>query len=338
MRKLAAICCLCLSVLLLSAAAPVITVESGAPEPLPTLLPIPTRAPKAAGELVAMPAPAASEPQRDGEFLLSGESVLWDEPNGIYEYRSPVVAVRIVRRHRTEPKLVWYEAEVWTKDGYAPRTYGVKDGVRDQENTAYLDRLATQRQLVLGLSTDFGHLRRFWGKNGGVMIREGIIMNDVTYAAGRVKYPNNDNLAIFQDGDMDVFPNAQLSAEQLLAMGAVDVFSFGPILVSDGEINAAVIAKLTKERAQRIAVGVFERNHYLFVMSEGRSSQSRGADLSDMAEIFKQRGIRDAINLDGGQSSVITFMGKYIFSTSSKQQPRRGGELLGVGVSALVGR
>ena len=219
-----------------------------------------------------------------------------------------------------------------------PRTYGVADGVRDQDHIAYLNDLATERQLVLGVSTDFGHLRRFWGPNGGVMLREGIVMNDVTYAAGRVKYPNNDNLAIFKDGDMRVYPNGTLSAQQFVDMGAVDVFSFGPILVSSGEANTAVIRKLTGEAAQRIGVGIFEKNHYLFVMSEGRTAKSRGASLSTLADIFVRRGVREAINLDGGQSTVITFMGQYIFQTSQTQRPRRGGELLAVGVSPLVGR
>lgn len=304
-------------------------------EPLATL---PVRPDPPLSQLAVLPTSIVLSRPRAGEFLRAGEYCYQDWANGEFVYVSATTHVRLEKFTSDVPLLTWHEAEVWVQGGELLHTEGYIDGERSRSHTTDLYKIALDKKLVVGISTDFVHTRREWGTNAGVMIREGMVLNDRTYSAGHIKYPNNDNLALLKDGEMHVYPNATYNAQDFLDMGAYDVFSFGPVLVKDGAANSDVIRKLTKESAQRIAAGVFEKNHYLLVMCEGRHSGSRGATLTQLADIFVNRGVREAFNMDGGQSSVMVFMGRQVFHTSLKQKARRGCELLAVGTSELVGR
>lgn len=307
-------------------------------QPIAPVSDLPVKPDPTLEQLVNFPADDFMKKPKAGTFLEKGEYCYQDQTDGVYIYVNDSVHIRITRYQTETPLLTWHEAEIWTRNGELVKTVGSANGERDQDVATALNKIALEKNIVLGISTDFVHTRRKWGQNAGVMIREGVVLNDRTYAAGRVKYPNNDNLALFANGEMHVYPNATYTAQEFLDIGAYDVFSFGPILVKDGVKNSKVIAQLKKEAAQRIAVGIFEKGHYLMVMCEGRHSGSKGANLSQLADIFVERGVREAFNMDGGQSSVMTFMGETIFYTSAKQQARNGSELLAVGTSALVGR
>jgi exopolysaccharide biosynthesis protein len=52
--------------------------------------------------------------------------------------------------------------------------------------------------------------------------------------------------------------------------------------------------------------------HYLFVVSDGRTSASTGLSLSQLAEVMLDAGCSVAYNLDGGGSSTMWFMGNVI--------------------------
>ena len=47
-------------------------------------------------------------------------------------------------------------------------------------------------------------------------------------------------------------------------------------------------------------------------MSDGRTSESQGLSLYQMAEIMKSYGVKTAYNLDGGGSSTLYFNGQVI--------------------------
>ena len=52
----------------------------------------------------------------------------------------------------------------------------------------------------------------------------------------------------------------------------------------------------------------FEPGHYCFITVDGRQSgYSRGLEIDRFAQLFADLGCTVAYNLDGGQSSVMTF-------------------------------
>ena len=52
--------------------------------------------------------------------------------------------------------------------------------------------------------------------------------------------------------------------------------------------------------------------HYLFVVADGRTDESTGLSLSQLAEFMQGLGVRTAYNLDGGGSSVLYFQGEVL--------------------------
>ena len=62
----------------------------------------------------------------------------------------------------------------------------------------------------------------------------------------------------------------------------------------------------------RTAIGRLGKNHYVFVVSDGRTEESAGLSLYQLASFMKTLGVSDAYNLDGGGSSTMVFQGKII--------------------------
>ena len=62
----------------------------------------------------------------------------------------------------------------------------------------------------------------------------------------------------------------------------------------------------------RTAIGLIDNNHYLFVVSDGRTQESEGLSLYQLAQFMKSLGAKTAYNLDGGGSSTMVFQGSLI--------------------------
>ncbi len=62
----------------------------------------------------------------------------------------------------------------------------------------------------------------------------------------------------------------------------------------------------------RTAIGIIDNNHYVFVVSDGRTNQSKGLSLYQLATFMKKLNCNIAYNLDGGGSSTMYFNGNII--------------------------
>jgi exopolysaccharide biosynthesis protein len=144
----------------------------------------------------------------------------------------------------------------------------------------------------------------------GYVLRNGYLYR----SASNTRYPYGEDLVIWEDGAFEIVNEADVTAEELADRGAQQIFSFGPALVIDGEVG--VIEGEEVERAQitnpRTAIGILEPLHYLMVVSDGRTTESRGLSLFRLAELMRDEGCETAYNLDGGGSSTIWFNGKVL--------------------------
>ena len=97
--------------------------------------------------------------------------------------------------------------------------------------------------------------------------------------------------------------------------------------------------KLTNQSYNpRLAIGVAEDGHYIVVMCEGRVKRSKGVQMADLAQIMLDRGCTLAVNMDGGQSAVVTFMGHQLNQVvSSDPNGREQADILIFGTSEQVG-
>ena len=60
----------------------------------------------------------------------------------------------------------------------------------------------------------------------------------------------------------------------------------------------------------RSAIGYYEPGHYLFVLVDGRQANySKGMTLTELSQIFEDRGCKVAYNFDGGYSALMYFNG-----------------------------
>ncbi len=96
--------------------------------------------------------------------------------------------------------------------------------------------------------------------------------------------------------------------------GAQELLSFGPALIENGTIAVTEEDEVGKAMASnpRTAIGIIDNLHYVFVVSDGRTEESEGLSLLELAEFMDGLGVETAYNLDGGGSSTMYFNGEVI--------------------------
>ena len=278
-------------------------------------------------------------------YLDSGEFVREDPEQGVWRYCSGTLKIEVIRHTETEPeKLIWYEAEVWSRKeifGFVTNEPGKHFQYAD-----WPEKVCSKNGAVLAINADYASYR--WNNihypkhrhKVGILLRDGEIMSTETKPSGNTGFPNLDTLAIYPDGNMEIHDSKELTAEEYKERGAVDVLAFGPWLIRDGEMRSNLSKFATNARNPRTAIGMFEPGHYVAVMVEGRYKKSRGCTLVELAELMKKRGCVQAMNLDGGETSCILFMGKQICTVGhagNKQgYARKEPEFIAIGTSELV--
>lgn len=257
-------------------------------------------------------------------FLDEGEYVLENPEEGRWMYVSPTIRVQIEDTVVTPDKkhpFHCFTAHIWCnpESGELPHTvYSNPDQPRTDPKT--IAAIAAEQRVVLATSTDYYTYRAGRKKNTksvhvGIEIRNGeILWDDAQIKA--MKMPNYETLALMRDGTAQSFPSKEKSAGEYLAEGATDVFTFGPCLVKDGELTEYLKTANTAYNP-RLAIGVAEPGHYVVMVCEGRLKRSKGVQMNVLGQLMKDAGCRLAVNMDGGQTAVMAFMGKQLNQVSS---------------------
>lgn len=100
----------------------------------------------------------------------------------------------------------------------------------------------------------------------------------------------------------------------------------GPVLVQNGEIKISnneelkFGGKAINDEHPRTAIGYTKNNKLIILVVEGRNSNAGGATLIQLAQILKDLGCIEALNLDGGGSSCLLVNGKETIKPSDKVQ------------------
>ena len=164
--------------------------------------------------------------------------------------------------------------------------------------------MAGNNNAILAVNGDY-----YGADRSGYVIKNGVIYRNTVRSDS--EYPD---LAIYKDGSFKIIYETEVTAEELLADGVVNLFAFGPSLVENGEIsvdqNTEVRQAMTKN--PRTAIGIVDKNHYILVVSDGRTNESEGLSLYELAEVLKEYGATTAYNLDGGGSSTMYFNGNIV--------------------------
>ena len=196
----------------------------------------------------------------------------------------------------------------YLKTAFASDTYG-------KNVTANTSAIAAAHDAILAVNGDY-----YGARERGYVIRNGVVYRDSADSA--------DVLCVYADGTMEIVDPATVTAQELVERGVWQAFSFGPALVEDGAVSVSEGDEVGKAKASnpRTAVGMIDPLHYVFVVSDGRTDESEGLSLYELAQFMRTLGVETAYNLDGGGSSTMVFQGEVVNNptTSGNSIKERG--------------
>lgn len=183
----------------------------------------------------------------------------------------------------------------YLKTALASDTYG--RNIKDTTSS-----IAKNHDAIFAINGDYYGFRDY-----GYVIRNGVLYRDIPN-------PGNEALVIDENGNFSIVNESEVSAQDLLDNGAWQVLSFGPGLVEAGEISVGVNDEVGQAMTSnpRTAIGQVDELHYIIVVADGRTSESEGLSLYELAQVMQQYGCETAYNLDGGGSSTMYFNGQVV--------------------------
>ena len=275
--------------------------------PLPTPTDEPTPRPTPDPEATPQP----TRPPMEGDVATDrfpSYDTGWDAD---WSYQSDELRIAVKRVENEEDRIVYYVADIWMRNINCFRTEFA--GGRHQAPREDPEDFANRVNAIFGISGTM---------NSGLIVHNGTKYQnaedpDIPFRTGVV--------AIYRDGSVKMFrlkkQTFNYKKESEKNGGLLHALQFGPILVQDGEIPSGL---KQKERHPRIIFGYCEPGHYIAVAVDGRTKTSIGMTEQEMAELMLSLGCTDAINLDGGNSAVMLFMGKTINVPSGKDKDGDG--------------
>ena len=234
-------------------------------------------------------------------------------------YQDGNVAITLTTYEQNNTKI--YVADItvtsaqYLKTAFANNTYG-------KNVTATTSSIAQANNAILAVNGDY-----YGAREAGYVIRNGIVYRGT--ATG------SDVLCVYADGTMKIVNDREFTADQLVEKGVWQAFSFGPALVEDGSVTVGVRTEVGRGMASnpRTAIGVVDANHYVFVVSDGRTDESEGLTLYELAQFMQGLGVQTAYNLDGGGSSTLYFNGRVVNNptTTGRIQERSVSDIVYIG-------
>ena len=232
------------------------------------------------------------------------------EPNFVeYEHYSDSDIYINITTHRDEADTTsYYVADIrlkslrYFKTAFANDTYGENVSQRTSD-------ICKNHKGYLAISGD-----NYGAQEAGYVLRNGQIFRTTKSSSNLGSNPRSlaEDLAIYRDGTFEIFDEKTTDLQTIADKGAWQVFSFGPGLVKNGEVAVdentevdSIVRNGVTSKCQRMAIGIIAPLHYCFVVCDGRSSESDGFSLMEMAQIMKDLHCYQAYNMDGGGSATM---------------------------------
>ncbi len=275
----------------------VLAEPSHAPERTPAPTPTPTPSPTPTPEPTREPIP--------GDVTTKFPTYDTGE-NADYSYQSEELRIAIDKIEDEDLHQVYYVADIWIRNISAFRTgFGngsYNHGIEDAKD------FAAREHAVLGVNGSY---------NNGVLFHNGELIRKTVDA-------NYDAMVLYEDGTIHTFNvrKGGFNLNKEMQKGIRHIWQFGPVLVQNGQI---VLKSNHIIRHPRIILGYYEPGHYVVVTVDGRTKKAIGMTEEEEAELMFSLGCQEAMNMDGGTSAVMVFMGKIISSPSNMGTGRAEG-------------
>lgn len=231
-----------------------------------------------------LPETVATEPQitanayQDSNIKITIETV--------YKYDTAIYVADIQVSHVS-----------YLKTAFAKGTYG-------RNIKALTSEMASSNNAIFAVNGDYYGFRNY-----GFVLRNGVLYRSSARLSG-----SDEALLIDSSGNFSIINERKSNATDLADAGAWQMLSFGPALVENGEVTVSAKSEVSQamDSNPRTAVGQVSALHYIFIVSDGRTSESKGLSLLNLAEEFTARNCLVAYNLDGGGSATMWFNGQIV--------------------------
>lgn len=246
-------------------------------------------------------------------------------PIGCYKGKNAMIAVVQHSFGEEDDRITYQAADLFVSTVTDLETYVFLD-----ENGNVCDgsveEAAGSASAVFAVNTDY-----FKSRSWGYYVRNG-----VKYLGN---YTKNDVCVIYLDGSMEILPGEQVRFDEIMKKGVWQMFTFGPSLfdengkpyLSEDDMNITGTYNLAFNNTSfygfqspnpRTALGYVSPGHYVVVTVDGRQDgYSRGATLTELAQVLYDEGCVLAYNLDGGGSTQMFFGGETANSPASGRDP-----------------
>ena len=185
---------------------------------------------------------------------------------------------------------------------------GVPDSYGENSHGLTVAKMIEKYDCVAGTNAGGFHDPNGQGTGG---IPDGIVIYEGELLWGNLE--SKYNLAgLDANGILHV---GSMSAQHALDIGIQYAASYGPALVINGK-SAGGKYGLGGGLNPRTAIGQRQDGAILLLVVNGRSVESLGATLDDLASIMLAHGAVNATNLDGGSSSLMIMEGEYLTTSA----------------------
>mgnify|MGYP003587773474 CR=1 FL=1 len=245
----------------------------------------------------------------------SDEVIVTDD---LYSGNGISIAISTVRTSDTTAYVadVQLTSATSLKTALAQNTFG--DNI-----TQTTSEIAAANNATLAINGDY-----YGANKRGYVIKNGVLYRDTVRQGD-----DTEDLAIYADGSFAIIDETEITAQALLDSGVVQLLSFGPTLIENGEIQVSSSDEVSRAKTSnpRTAIGIIDNLHYIIVVADGRTSESDGLSLLELAQLMESYGCTTAYNLDGGGSSTMVFNGTVI-----NQPTTNGNDITERSVSDIV--
>ena len=238
----------------------------------------------------------------------------YDKDTDTLIYRSEDMDINIEHIVKEEPNLEMWIATIKIADSDQIKS-AFAGGEFSQDIKKRTSVIAKDINAVLAID---GSAVGF--NDNGRIIRDGIIYRDSDLDC--------EPLIIKENGDFVVYQYGEKTAQEILDLGGVETYDFGPTLIKDNEILDIYGEWYKTVKDSRTVIGQKGPLEYVILVADGRSEKSEGISLYDAALELKNKGCYIGYNLDGGGSSTIYFNGEVLNNPSDIIGERRISDIL----------
>lgn len=270
------------------------------PSTQPTEPPVTTTAPPETTAATTVATEPPTEPvDNRTEWQIKFEDHFTDEIiQTENSYSSPNVSITIdtVTLGEGDKQKVYYVADIYVASIENFVTYTAHNEMTYFDTQDILE-MDAESDAIVAISGDFLTYQSY-----GFLVRNGEVY--------RSDKPKSDICVLYPDGVMETYMRDEYEVDEILASGALQVWTFGPeLLDNEGNVKDKYsVSTAVGYTNPRSAVGYYEPGHYCFVIVDGRQrGHSIGMEVDELAQVFYELGCTAAYNLDGGGSAVMSF-------------------------------